>query len=567
MDNKTLLILLISIAAAVLIITALVLVFTLRGKRFSSLNELKDQYNQSHTILTIDCLASLDRLEVLSHTSDEYDLAYKERNKQYKELLERRDLPLLDSLQSLEALRATKSYKQCKELEIEIRGNLESFSKAVNNFSEDLSTILSKDVSLSTSLVVSKTKRRQIQDFYNEHQNELRSIQESFDTILNESEDSFKKVEFHMNEAKYDQAKEILDETDALLSATISVMDQLPLLLVSLKVVLPTKINKLVEEYNIMVQDGFYIDDLEIPDKVDSMRDVLQTLLDKLVYFDISGISEKIDEIQSNIADLLVSLNKEKDAKEQFLNSQSILEESTFSLERDYSRQTMLLSDYKAIYQLDRRKVDEILSLKSDIENIGILKRELDSYLDTTDKKPYTLIVKKINDMNEEMTKVNKTMSNYQSYLDELKSSVERVHSGLRECFLSLLDSKNRLIASKVDSYDKATEPKFNGYLEKASSIDRDLLQTPIDVDDVTNRYKMFESECKAFVGDVNKTLDLASKAESNIVYANRFRDDYVDCNNLLQKAEAAYDKADFERSISFSEKALATFKDILNNR
>lgn len=235
-------------AASVVVVAGLIVgAILLHKHRFSSAsNNLKNSYSEIHFRLSNNCETALKRLETLGKYSDYYQSIYEERKKQYQDISERKDKAIAVSLASLEELVKSKEYHKIREIETEISNDLAAFNKSVSDFASDLSTLLQEDDVTNSASVPVKAKHRQVETFYNEHKNELISSGPSFEFIISDSKAKIEKFQLLTNEAKYDEAKELLKDLDQVLTATVDIMDQLPLLEASVCTVLPNKISDLM---------------------------------------------------------------------------------------------------------------------------------------------------------------------------------------------------------------------------------------------------------------------------------------------------------------------------------
>ncbi len=542
----------ISVSSVVVVALVIVSAILIHKHRFSSTStNLRNSYYDAHSRLTNNCATSLKRLEVLGQYSEYYKNIYNQRQKQYQEIIDRKDKPIVQSLDSLDELVKNKDYRRVHEIEGDISRDIASFNKAVSGFASDLSTLLQEDEVTNSSSVPVKSKHRQIETFYNEHKNELKGSSKSFEFIIADSKSKLEQFQLLTNEAKYEEAKNLLKELDEILTATADVMDQLPLLEASIYTVLPNKITDLIENYDEMKRENYVIDFLHVDEKVEQMKEDIETLRDKIEYLDLGGVKDKVDEIQSEITDLNAAFEEERLAKVNFLNAHSKMDDSTYDDEKRYSKLMLSLPEYQQVYLLNHKYVEQMQSLKTDIENIGILKRQLDSYLDTSNRQPYTLIMKKATEMRTEMTKCERTMKDYESYISSLKQSTEDVYEGLRKAVWDISKTRNEIRKLGIDDFLKSSDLKFNRLLSVVKDISDRLQVLPLDVTSIVNDYNSFHDDCSVFLDDCKKRLEDAHKAEQTIIYTNAYRLDYVDCDKLVSEAEKAYFESDFSRAYS----------------
>ena len=527
---------------------------------FAAAANLRESYKELNNQLTSFCKTNLTRLETLGQHSQTLQNTYDERKKQYDEIYQRKDRAILNSLNSIDELLKDKDFRQVREIERDVEADIQAYARTISSFSADLSTLLQEDTDIHSSAVAVKSKLRQIREFYQGHSMELKGLEDSFEIILQDADNAIEKFNELADCTKYDEAKEVLKELDGILTATVSIMDQLPLLQASVTTVLPNKLDELMNTYQEMLENQYVVEYLDVERKVSDMRHELDLLRSKLAFLDISGVKDEIDALQTEITDINAAFEQEKQAKENFLHSQSYLDESTYSIESSYSRHINNIRKLQSVYLLDQKYVDQMYALKSDVESIGFLKRDLDSYLDTSNRKPYTIIMKKLSEMKSEVTKTNRTMNDYQSYLNSLKVTIDQVFSGLQECFVNLSVRRQKVRLLGVETYRVSTKPKFDRFFDTICEIAKMLEVFPLNVPEIDAKFRSFQSDCKYFLSDIDQNLEYAEGAEQGIVYGNFYRIEFNDCDSMLRSAENDYQSGNFKQSFEIVSKVLATW-------
>lgn len=549
------------IGAAVLVSALVFCGIIIYKKSFRSASmTLRKEYDSYHTQLTSDCKNMVSRLKVLGDHNEYFRSQYQERQKQYDDILSKRDKDVSAQLNSLDVMVQDKNYKGYKEVESGCTKAVDDFAKAVSTFNADLNSILQDDNDIHSNAVTVKGKYRKIHEFYDFHASELKGLESSFQRIFSTSEKDFSQFDELSNQADFDNAKKILEKLDQLFTAILAVLEQLPLLEVSVTNVLPQKLDSVTEKYQEMIKDGFIVSQMKVEEKTNQMKKELNALQSQLKYLDIRGVNEKIQDIQSRITDIFADFEEERKAKEIYISKQNSLVDSSFSVEKRYARMINLLPKYQNAFVLDEKYVSQMKALKADIETIGILKRELDSYLDTSAKQPYTIITKKMTDMDSEMNKAITVMDDYSSYLNSLKSDSEEVFQGLRECFISLKKAQKEIRNINVQSYTNSLNPTFESSYKEIEEINKIALTQPIDVTTAKIRFHSFKKSVDGFIEAIKTKEEEANKAEMSIVYANVFREDYVDSRAQLEQAEQSFYEGDFTRASSIALNVIKTF-------
>ena len=565
---NTVSIVLLSVLLPVFVICCAIL-FVLFWKRrfFKQAQNMRKDYEYYHTMLTSDCKVMVNRLGVLGKSSLEYLAMYEERNKQYENILNKRDRDMLTSLNSLDSLLSEKDYKNAKTVTKQCSSSLEAYIKAITSFNDELTNLLRDDSDTRESSIVAKEKFRKIKTFYTNHQSELKLLNNSFSLIFNSAEDNFAKFDDLTNEAKFKEAQTLLPQITTILDAILAIMNDLPMFVTRTISVIPEKLDKLNTIYQDMLSQNYILDYLNIPDEINDINHRLNVITERLKLLDVKGIKEELDEMQTHINDLMTKFQEEKQAKTDFENLQNKVSDSSFELEKKYIHLMNELPQYQITYKLDQKYVDQMVTLKNDIEAVGYLKRELDSYLDTSAKQPYTVITQKIHDMQSEMDKIKRTLTDYSDYLESLKTISQDIFTSIRNYYYRLKQAEYLVRTIGVNSYQAILVPRFKDLYERLSQINKLVITTPVDVPTCQSLYQDFKNDADLLLVEINKHASDANKAEQAIVYANAFRVDFQDSRQLLDSAEASFVEADFSRAQSVALQVIKNFgQDTLNS-
>jgi septation ring formation regulator EzrA len=309
-----------------------------------------------------------------------------------------------------------------------------------------------------------------------------------------------------------------------------------------------------------MLDEGFVVAQMAIGQVVEGMKAEVDALQRQLMVLDIRGVKENIDSLQARITDILASFAEERKAKDTYYEKQNTLVDSSFAVEKRYARLINQLPAYQKAFVLDMKYVAQIKTLKADIESIGILKRELDSYLDTSARQPYVVITKKMTDMDNEMSKAIQVMDSYEGYLNSLKEDSSAVFNGLRQTYVDLKNAQCVVAEIDVLAYTNSIKDEFAKDYQIIKEINDIVITKPINVPLALSKFKPFKSSVDGFLAGISNTKMEADKAETSIVYANAYRQDFTDSRALLAQAEQAFQEADFSRASAIALNIVKTF-------
>ena len=236
----------------VCIILACVLFFVLKKGKVKNSDKLKEQYNTYHTQLTSDCSAMLSRLRSLGKYSKQYETYFFERNKQYADILEKKDKNVLRDIDNLDAVIKEKNKKQIKSIEEQCANDLENFRKCVYDFNEELNSLLKDDIDARDAIVNTKNKLHNIRNFYFENEVDLKPLKTTFGIIFGEADDKTKEYDKLVDHTRYAKAKDLLPTLEFLLDGVINVMYDLPSLTSLAFIALPNKVQALRDRKSVV---------------------------------------------------------------------------------------------------------------------------------------------------------------------------------------------------------------------------------------------------------------------------------------------------------------------------
>ena len=554
-------IILISVLVPVALIgIGIFLFFFLRSRSSKSVSELKKKYDESHSTLTSSCLSMVNRMGSLGKYSEFFRELYDDRKKQYDEILEKQDQDVENKLKSLDKLVEAKNHKEIKLALPKVTAAVDEYRKIVSDFNDELTNLLRDDTDTREASLSIKEKFRRIRDFYNSHDEELQTLSNSFNIIFSNSEKTFSEFEEYVNQAKFKDAKALLPQLDQILSAVLDVLDDLPALVTRIQSVIPNRLDDLERKYNEMVKENYVLDYLNVPEELKSMREKNAELADRLQLLDTTGIKQILDKMQSKITDILTKFDDEKEAKKTFSEIRGSLTTSTFELEKLYSRYVNSMNDYQRTYVLDRKYIDDMVALKASIEKIGFLKRDVESYVDTSAKQPYTIITKKVSEMQKEMKHVEETVNDYANYLETLKADSQMMYSGIRSYLVKLKKAEITLKEIGVDTYKEAVTPTLDKLYKEILSLDEILMNEPVNVSKAKLSYEPFAKQADELISAIENKYKECLSAQQSIVYANSYRLDYVDSRPLLDSAEQYFNEGDFVKSQDSALKVIKMF-------
>lgn len=555
-DRNTLIIVF-SIIAFVLVAFFVTLLILYKKKKKVSYDSLLEKYEFAHNNLTCDCRNSLNRIKVLGKSDPNL---YKESirlEQQYNEILNTRDAQVNVTIQKIEKHLSLKDYKKAKELEKECVEQLDTLKKAVSTYATGINLTLMEDNNITEQCARLKIKRRELDEYFQSHIQELQPVEESFNIVLKHIDELFEKVNDSQNKALFSQAKQTIEQLSTLLKATDDVLNQLPLFVTTILKVLPRKYEQLESKYSFLTESDFDLSYTNIKARLDSLKIKIDKESEKIKSFDLHCMKDDVENIQTEISSLVDSMEDEERAKKTILENKDKKENDVYKYEKEHSAAMKTLAQIKNVYILDQQTVSNMVSLDKDIEKITILKKELESLKTSNEKKPYSLILKKDEQLEKEMDKIRTTMQDYNTYIQSLSEKCEDIYQGFRHIFQDLLVIKHNLSLFGLDKLTQSYKKVLDDIEGQLQQFFKDITAPPIDVGILLEQFTTFKTNTSQVFKVISDKIEEGKKAEAALMVANKFRIDFIDCDNILKQAESAFENGNFSLCLNLASNSI----------
>lgn len=544
---QVLMVIIISIVAVVLIVFLILFFYIHNIKR--SVKELEDRYESIHLTFSNDCSIMIKRLETIALNNSNYVDVAKSTKTRFSTILNEKDKNCYIAIESLKDLLIHKNYKSIKQIISSTKDSLDALNKEAVELTNDLQSILKKEEELHSMIVVWKEKYRKLKLAYDENSSSLESLSTSFNLLFNHLTKLFVNFETYLNEADYTSANKLIPEIEQLIEATNKVMTDLPSLNSLVENVIPEKIENLKEIYNDMLQEGYSLYHLNFKNNIELMQVDLDNCKSKLRKLSINGVNETCNNLMMKINKYYLDFENEKKAKQEFDFLTNTVSSSTYQAEKQFANLKNSLPTYQKAYIISNSYLGQISTLKEMIDDMSAKKRILDSYINSSTKQPYTILMSTIKELKEKIDKIQLSFDDFHNYLLTLKADTEKAYKYVRLSFVDLKVYERKIQSANLQSFSEIYLTKLSVGYEYLSKINALLNVTPIDVMGVNSIYNEMNSYLSKLYKEIDDNLLVMKRAEDLIVYDNRYRVDSLECKNKLKVIEKAFMESDFSRA------------------
>lgn len=564
LSSKGILILSLSISIPVLIAVCILLGIFLHRKGFSSsLKKYMDMYNSSKNILDTTCTSMITRLSTLGKSNEDYNHLCSMREEQKEMIIKEKGEDVLKTTSQLRQLLKQKKYKGAKVQDKVTKDAINDYVNKIKQLEEDLSNDLKEDEETRNASIDIKKRYRDIKDFYKNHVDELKTIS-TFDVFFDEVDSLFSKFDDLLDKAEYQKALKTLPKAEEKIVVVEKIINDLPTLETLIVTVVPNKIKQIKEEYKILLENGFVLSYLDVDKRVDNISSGLIHLQEKVLAFDLSNVNDTLNDYQNDLTNILLAFESEREAKNYYETNRSRLIKDSFDVEKDYQKTLQRIDINAKTFVLNQNKIDEIRNKRADLDVIFKYHRKFESFDTEKIVEPYTVIVKQMKYLNDEVTSLNNVIKDYYDYIQLLNNSAQDMFNNLAKYYEKLKDAEVivRHVIS-LDVYTEQTISNFEQLYKTISLINKLLITKPIDIVKITSIYDSFKLNCEGIISEVENKKQESKEAEDLITQANYYRINYSESRSYLDDAEKYFNEGNFELAKKNAIKVLNTYKNV----
>lgn len=544
--------LIIAIVCAVLIVgagSAFCLIFMGHRHIARQVTEISKKYASLHDLLTIQLQNELKKIYSIAQENVEYEAVYNMNNDLYQEVLRQEDLSAQEAVNDLNKLLMEKKYKLIKENFDHVKLKVQTLEDQYKKLDDSIGEIINIDEENRQGLLIYRREFREVKEEYEAHKNELKFIEPSFIAVFEKLEEYLIESEKLVSSAHYVESKEKFPEIEKVLKALKKSIGVLPKLVTLSFIVLPSQIEELTERYHSMVDQGYPLHHLKFQTTVDSFGRSLETIHHRLEQFQTRNVEFELNQIRDSLMAIGADLDHEVESKQYFSDHYDEIYNGSYKLENKFIHLRRSIPDYKMTYQLRDSSVTEIEKIQNGINELGMIKRTLDTYVHSSSQQPYSALSKRLMELSDAMNRIESSIEEVQKYLLSLKHDTDDGYSFITETYLQLKRCESTVRKIGVPSVTTMLRNAFNQcyeYLQRAGDI---ILKLPINVDELNDNLREAKSAFSELCAQIEPLPGTVKQAEEAIVYANQYRQEFYDVKTTLLRAEKSFAEGDFIRT------------------
>lgn len=541
----------------VLIIVGIILVGggSVAGFFFSQVYLLKRNFkglkDKFHKLNNSNLDTKINKLKSISENNKDYIEVYEEMNNKYTSLINNYSIEMETVFNKIDVLFANKDYKVVKE-ELELLENsLRVYDNELNKIDEEIKTITSKEDEIRQVVVPLKENFRLLKANFYEHKEELSVCSKIFESKINELEKTIAKLDNKLENGYYKEASELTNELVTEVEFYEKHLEKMPKLVSFSMQVLPKRLENAINKYQKMKEEGYPLFSIKagaIEEKIKLSLDEIRIRFEEFNYDDIN---ESIKEAAYEIENLNESLEKEIIAKNNFIQYNEIVYAQVEEIGKKFLKSKRDTDSVKKYYLIDSNRYNELNVLESQVQILNRIKMELDAYIHSATKQPYSILSAKMGELAELGGEVEDKLNDYQNYILSLKNDSEYAYSKVNNYSVEITTLYNKLLNLNHKVLSIIYEEEYNSVCDLIQNIDKNLLNAkPIDVNLINENSNILVNKAEELLKNMKESLKMYEMAQNIIVFTNKYRSSFSTVNEVLNRAEIHFENGEFEFAI-----------------
>lgn len=534
-------------AALIGILVYFLLFSGLRYKK--QVRELSRRFEYLHALLFGQDSQYVKRIEIISLTNLLYVNTHMTFNKRFKDIRDKGDASAQTTINDLKDLLSDRDYKALKAALPKAKEVIDSYDDEVNSLNSDLLAVIKPEEECRQKSLMLKEELRKIKQDYYVKQADLTLVAPSFETVFNKLDDRFKDFESYVESAQYDDANNRLPEISKVLKELANVIKEMPNICVTIQSVIPEKLASLENKYEELLSSGYPLHHLLVKGNIEDMRRELNILTNSVQKFELDGVNERLDGMLAQIDDYFNSFEKEKDARVSFESDCDKVYSYANSIDKKYIRLCNSLPEVKKIYVISEEENAKIGAIKVLVNKAGATKRSLDTFIHSVTKQPYTILVEKMNLLNDESNSTSQAIDDFDRYLLSLKNDSEVAFNSVSTFDTKMKDAEYYLRLMDIPALNKKYQPDIDRCYDLLNQIYTKLNSLPIDVALINQLENELNQVGESVFNSTKEDYQQMLMANGSILFANRDRRHLGEMDATLKQAEGFYFSGEFKKA------------------
>ncbi|WP_439442550.1 septation ring formation regulator EzrA [Listeria aquatica] len=414
---------------------------------------------------------------------------------------------------------------------------LVTIENQINQILNGLRELLASEEKNALESRATKEKLAELRRFILTHGFKLGKAQNAFEKELDEIQAEINQYDTLTDQGDHLEAREVILATKIKITSLDEEMERTPKLLHEAENTVPSELVKLEAGYAEMLAEGYYLEQLGIQKEMERLKKQTDKIKEKLSHREIDAAESLIHEVKVETDLLYDTLEGEVHARSFILENKEKIAEKLEKQEQVSEKLSEQIAEVKGTYHISEEELAAYLktqaSLAEQKENfarVSALQKEAaiaySAMQDTLREIEAELaeIAEKQDAIGEDLRSLRKDELEAREDADEMKRICNQIERNL---------SRARLPG--IPEEFAALQEHF---LNSVENMEQSLVERPLNIKSVAKNRQIAKEDLAHLQEKAEDILENAKFVEAVVQYSNRYRMDYPELAESLNKAE-----------------------------
>lgn len=523
--------------------------------------QLAEQFEKAHGLLFGEIARYIKRLENISQTNMTYLESYTMWRSRFTDVRDVSDPQMQTLIINLQDLLSNKQKGDIKKMLPEAKERVLHYTESVNDLFNGLKNKFKVEEEARMILSEQQEKFRSIKARYFLKQGDLSLLSSSLEVVFKKLDSLFDEVSGYLEDAHYIDAQNLLaKEIAPVLKAIDQIFEELPRICLEISTILPTKVGDLTNHYQEMIKEGFPLFNVLNQGNLDEYIESLNDFEARAKGLNFTSLKNDIAKMEESIEDKEQKLKKERESRSLFEQDITKTYEFENKLESNFINLNHSLPTVRTIYLLDNDDSLKIDNIQNIINKAGATKRQLDTFIHSGTKQPYSYLLEKMNLLKGQEEEGQKAIDEFVSYLGSLKKTTEASNVLVKDYYIKVKKAEVDIREIDNEVITKKTEGTLKKLFQNIDDLHEAVTTRPIDVKKCEALSQSLRDTADKFVEEIKADKEYERKAREAVLLANRFRSENPEIDVPLIQAESFYQNGQFLEAYNLAMQAAKPF-------
>ncbi|MDW0110341.1 septation ring formation regulator EzrA [Sporosarcina aquimarina] len=520
----------------IIVIVLAVAIFLLRRKHIQEISKLEHEKLQIQHEPIFEEMTKVKQLNMTGETEEKFERWRNEWTEVVDVLVPKIDSSLFDTEEAVDRFR----FKKATGIEKDIKEQLEVCDQRKESILKELNELIGSEEKNRLEMETLRDEFREARKSVLAHPYSYGKAVPSLEKELEYFQPAFEEYDNLTNNGNYLKARENVIAVASKADALFPLFKEIPIVLNELQNKLPATLRELRNGIDEMVEDGYYLNHLNLKSSLASIEQETEELLVKVAILDVEPVQDRLGEIEENIDSYYDALEEEvveRQYMEQTYGAISRQLKDVKMFAKEIADETLFVQQS---YRLDEKEAEIpkafLLELADASKRFDLLTSQGEN-----GESPYSILAQDLRDVGETLDRVEMETNSFQERIKNLRTDEVKVRERLEVLTRQLLFTERKLQKANIPGIPDEIEVRLEEADEHLFIVKNGLEEVPLNMALVEDYINSAENEVSEVVVKVEEMLDDALLTEQIIQYGNRYRASHPAMHARLLEAEMAF--------------------------